>query len=416
MNAPRPVRVLHTISGLGGGGLERWLADIIRMSRPTEVEHNVFVLYPDLGGSPVYDDALRLLGALDAAQAGFGTRVLAALTKRARAYKTSLYGPISFASRSLICLLALPRAIRLFRQVRPHVIHAHSAPDLLLGLVLKALFGCPLVHTVPCLFSQMRVEGLSWLPGFYRRAHRRIDIFSTGESRTELIAAGVPAGKILYDLGGVDLAATPHADERRQDWSREAILRRLNLPDDTLLALSAGRLHPSKGHRYAVDVLAALGAEIPRLHLLIIGEGDERPALAERARTLGVEDRVHLMGFIRSPRQVFEAADIYLRTTLFEPENLSFYESMAAGLPAVGFDTGWPDLIAKVGHGRIVATKDVPAFAAAVREILETADRGSGLGRRARDYAARHLDVRSSVNRLTETYARLASDYASRRD
>ena len=87
---------------------------------------------------------------------------------------------------------------------------------------------------------------------------------------------------------------------------------------------------------------------------------------------------------------------------------------MAAGLPAVGFDTGWPDLIGKVGHGQVVAMNDTRAFAAAVRHILVSSDRGRSLGALARDYAAVHLDVRSSVNGLTATYGRLASAYAVR--
>lgn len=40
--------------------------------------------------------------------------------------------------------------------------------------------------------------------------------------------------------------------------------------------------------------------------------------------------------------QPFQSADIYLRTTVLEPENFAFYEAMAAGLPAVGFKRAGP--------------------------------------------------------------------------
>jgi len=410
MTAPRPIRVLHTISGLSGGGLERWLVDIIRLSDPAEVEHSVFVLYPDLGGSPVYDDDLAGRGILHVRGPGLRTRLLAGLARRGRARKTTAFHDrLSLFSRALLCPIELPRAIRVFRQARPHVIHAHSGPDLLLGVLLKARFGGPLVHTVPALFSQMRMEGLAWLPGFYRRAHRRIDIFSTGEARSELIAIGVPEDKILYDLGGVDLASVPDGGREHPDWSRANILRRLGLPDDSLLALSAGRLHRSKGHDQAIEMLAHLAADLPQLHLLIIGDGPERAALAEQARRLGVADRVHLLGFVRSPQPIFRAADIYLRTTILEPENLAFYEAMGAGLPVVGYDTGWPDLITRVGHGRLVPMQDSAALAAAARAILDLPDRGRSLGRFGRDHAAAHLSVRSSVIAHLSTYKRLVA-------
>jgi phosphatidylinositol alpha-1,6-mannosyltransferase len=88
---------------------------------------------------------------------------------------------------------------------------------------------------------------------------------------------------------------------------------------------------------------------------------------------------------------------------------------MGAGLPVVGFDTGWPDLIRKVGHGKLVAIRDVAAFAAAVSEILALPDHGRGLGAAGRVYALEHLGVRSSVDLLTATYKRRAGlDAATR--
>ena len=411
-----PIRVLHTISGLSGGGLERWLVDIIRYSDPHEVEHSVFVLYPDLGGSPVYEEVLAARSVLYASPPELRAGALAALAKRARARKTTaLYQRLSLPTRILACMLALPRAIRVFKQVRPHVIHVHSGPDALLGVMLKARFRRPLVHTVPCLFSQMRAEGISWLPGFYRRAHQWIDIFSTGESRSELIAMGVPEQKIIYDLGGVDIDATC-CNSNDFNWSRDNILRRLELPRNALLALSAGRLHPSKGHNYAIDLLARLATDLPQLHLVIIGDGLEREELADQAIRLGIGDRVHLLGFILNPRAIFEAADIYLRTTILEPENLAFYEAMAVGLPVVGFDTGWPDLITRIGHGELVPMQDIGAFAAAVSRILCLPDRGRSLGRHGRDYACEHLNVRSSVTALMTTYKRLTSMAAAKHE
>jgi len=409
MTAPKPLRVFHTISGLSGGGLERWLSDIIRLSDPSEVEHRVFVFYPDLGGSPVYYDELVSRGVVQARGSGLWFRLQTGFAALGRTRKsTALQRRLSFVSRGAACLLALPRALRDFKDFRPDLIHAHSGPDILLGILLKARFRRPLVHTVPCLFSQMQAEGLAWLPDFYRRSHHKIDVFSTGEAKTELMGIGVPAEKILYDLGGVDLDESRRTGAAR-DEAREMILGRLNLPADALLALSAGRLHSSKGHAHAIDVLARLVDELPQLHLLILGEGAERGALERQARQLGVEDRVHLLGFIRDPQAIFEAADVFLRTTILEPENLTFYEAMAAGLPVVGFDTGWPDLIDKVGHGKLVAIQDVASFARAVREIMALPDRGRALGQAGRAYAVDRLSVRSSVDLLTDTYKRLAT-------
>ena len=59
----RPVRVLHLIDGLGGGGSERLLWDTIRLSAPEDVIHYVVTMYPDHGDHFVYADLLRARGA-----------------------------------------------------------------------------------------------------------------------------------------------------------------------------------------------------------------------------------------------------------------------------------------------------------------------------------------------------------------
>src|SRR5215217_6006612 len=64
MEKTRPVRVLHIIDTLGGGGSERLVWDIVRLSDPTRVEHRVVTIFPDGYLVPfVYAQPLRELGA-----------------------------------------------------------------------------------------------------------------------------------------------------------------------------------------------------------------------------------------------------------------------------------------------------------------------------------------------------------------
>jgi glycosyltransferase involved in cell wall biosynthesis len=404
------VRVLHLISGLGGGGLERWLWDVVRLSSPADVEHRVVVIYPDLGVGTGYGDALSARGALGGGAPGPVSRLAAPLLRRMRNRppRRSLLRALSLPLRAGAAGLASARVMKEILRFRPDVVHSHSAADVLLGIGLRMAFGKPLVHTVPCLFSQMVDADVPWLPRVYGRFHRWIDRFSTGEARAELLAVGVPESKILYDLGGADLEALDRALAERARH-REEVRRGLGLPGDALIALSVGRLHPSKGHGYALEALPRLLRAFPDLHWLVLGEGAELPALEARARVLGVAAHVHLAGYRPDPFPYFAAGDVYLRTPVFEPENLSFYQSMAAGLPAAGFDTGWPDLIARVGHGHLVPNRDPDALAAAVESILSDPVRAREMGERARAYALRNLDVRQSVALLTRCYLGLAA-------
>ena len=413
MTPRRPVRVLHLISGLGGGGLERWLWDVVRLSSPAHVEHRVVVIYADLGAGTEYAKALSARGALGGGAAGPITRSAAPLLRwlRKRQSRRALPTAVSLPLRAGAAGLASGRVMKELLRFRPDVVHSHSAADVLVGIVLRMVFGKPLVHTVPCLFSQMVDADVPWLPRVYGSFHRWIDRFSTGEAGAELLSVGVPESKILYDLGGADLDAVGGALAERARH-REEVRRDLGVPADAPIALSLGRLHSSKGHGYALEALPRLLRSFPDLHWLVLGEGGELPALEARDHAVGVAAHVHLIGYRPDPFPYFAAADVYLRTAVFEPENISFYQSMAAGLPAVGFDTGWPDLIERVGHGRLVPNRDCGALAGGVESILADRVRAREMGELARAYALRHLDVRRSVSLLTSCYLRLAATSA----
>ena len=115
-------------------------------------------------------------------------------------------------------------------------------------------------------------------------------------------------------------------------------------------------------------------------------------SLEARTRELGAAAHVHLAGFHANPLPYYAAADIYLRTPIFEADNLSSYQAMALAVPVVGFDTGAEtELLRQVGHGIIVPNRDPSALAKAAADILTLPDAGRSLGERGREYCQKHL-------------------------
>jgi glycosyltransferase involved in cell wall biosynthesis len=410
MTSPRRVRVLHLIAELGGGGSERWLWDVVRLTSQEQFEHTVVTVYPDYSGNFIYADRLHESGAYEPT-VGKPPSLLRWTIQNLRAQKNHLPArlsewlslPLRLGANSL----ATWRVAKALMRFRPDVVHVHTLPDFILGILIKIAFNKPLIHTVPCLFSQMTDAGYGWMPKIYARLHPWVDYFSTGEGRTELISIGIPPSKILYDLCGADLQAFDIADDERGRHYRE-VRSQLGLSSDARIALSVGRLHPSKGHIYALEALPALLQKFDTLHWVVLGEGEDREMLEARVRELGVRDRVHLIGFQNDPLPYYAAADLYLRTTVFEPENLSFYQAMAMGLPVVGFDTGsGPDLINKVGHGLLVPNRDSAALGAAASTILSSSDGGRAMGKLGSLYSREHLDLQKSIMILSSAYMEL---------
>lgn len=405
--------MLHLISEFGGGGSERWLEQIIRLSPAESFAHRVVTIYPDYEGDAVYADGLRAKRVYERPTDNPLSKFFRRAVKSIRAQRNRL------PARKLLSLplrvgangLAAWRVAKALRQFRPDVIHAHTLPEFITGVLIRMTLRKPLIHTVPCLFSQMIDSDYDWMPRLYSWLHPWVDCFSTGEAREELLSVGVPNSKIIYDRCGADLQEVEVAKAAR-DRHYEEVRRSLGLPENALIALSVGRLHRTKGHSFTIEALPDVVKKFPDLYAVILGEGEERHALEKRAEELDIAGQVRLAGFHSEPLPYYAAADIYLRTTTLEAENLSLYQAMAMGLPVIGFDTGWQsDPIAKVGNGVRLPQKEAKSLAQAITQILELPDRGRAMGAKGAIFAREHLDIHKSVSFLCATYASLANRY-----
>ena len=418
----RPLRVLHILDTLGGGGSERLVFDIVRLSDEERVRHRVVTIFPEgYMVPPVYAEPLRILGAYGgkAPVQGAGAGAGEAPVTRPRKLPPGLKKPITplwnfaYSIRQQLNRTAahIPSTFNIpaeFFRFKPDVIHTHGFYGFKYGLLFKTLFRRPVVHMVPALFSQMEAQGTGWLANYYRRFHRLVDCFALDAGYvTELTGIGVPARKLLEIHGTLDLEtiASVKAESERH---RLEVRNRLGIPSDALIALSVGRLDPTKGHSYALEALPLMREQLPNLHWVLLGEGPFRPELEKRIKELGVEEHAHLIGFDPAPLPYYAAADVYLRTTTLEGENISSRQAIAMGLPTVGFDSGCEtDLIARLGHGILVANADPAALAGATCQILSLPDRGAAMGARGVDYCNTHLGIQKLVDDLMSIYSQL---------
>ena len=398
-----PVRVLHLIDRLGGGGCERWLWDIVRLSPPERVKHYVITFSPDKG-QWVYAERLREKGVY---HQGLKIPPLEPLPKL-KTFREKTNPSLKSRFKTFLDYnLALCRVLQAIFTFRPDVIHTHTYRSFRIGLIIKVLARHPMIHSVPALFIQMTTGGRGWMLNLYARYHSLVDCFFTGASQYELRSIKIPESKILPINGVVDIQSIRTVKQDQNKYQMK-IRDALGLPSGALIALSVGRLHASKGHLFACEALPSLISEIPNLHWLILGEGKQRAELEEKAKALGIARHVHLLGFQDNPLPYYAAATIFFRTVIFEAENLSSYQAIAMGLPVVGFDTGCEtELIPKIGNGILVPNQDVVAFSEAVARILRLPDKGQELGSRGIKYSRDHLDIQQSISAFSRIYFHL---------
>ena len=397
-----PIRVLHLIDRITGYGTSRQLWDIVRLTPSKEVKHFVITFSPDQGKKWFYAERLREKDIYRP----FSKTGLLKLGRR---------NWVWFLVRYILALWHVFQSLIWFR---PHIIHVYTSNSLTVGLFLKVVLRRPVVHHVACLFSQMvKDAGNAWVPKFYARFHSLIDCFFSGvSSRDELLSIGVPGSKALLIRGVVDFQEISAVRHERQKYHK-TIRELSHLPSDALIALSVGRLDPSKGHMFALEALPALVRQFPKLHWFVVGDGKLRPELEDRAKALGIFHHVHLLGHQDCPLPYYAAATVYLRTMIFEERNFSCVEAMAMGLPMVGFDTCCEtDLIKKLGHGILVSNKSVEALTEAVAQILLLPDQGKEMGSRGIEFCQANFDIRQAIKDIIVVYKNLKDGVDPQKD
>ncbi len=137
----------------------------------------------------------------------------------------------------------------------------------------------------------------------------------------------------------------------------------LAVPQNAFLLLSVGELSKNKNHRLIIRALPNLPSHV---HYAIVGEGVLRYRLERYSKSIGVEERVHFLGYRYDVSELFSVSDLYVHPSFREGLPVAVMEAMASGLSVIASDVrGNRDLIDEMG-GLLLSPRDVRGFTAAI--------------------------------------------------
>lgn len=116
--------------------------------------------------------------------------------------------------------------------------------------------------------------------------------------------------------------------------AREVVCHELGLDGKCVIG-HVGRLCYQKNQSFLLDVLAEAVKQRPEIVLLLAGDGEGRPMLEEKARCLGVADKVLFAGVSDHIERLYWAMDVFAFPSLFEGFGIAVIEARAAGLPVI---------------------------------------------------------------------------------
>jgi glycosyltransferase involved in cell wall biosynthesis len=227
-----------------------------------------------------------------------------------------------------------------------------------------------------------------WEKQAFRKA--KVVVAVSQKVAQELVDIGVPRSHIRVIVNGVDLQEFSPGIADRQ---------KLGLPENVTLALFAGDIRiPRKN----LDTVLHALVKVPDLHLAVVGgtEGSPYPKLAA---SLGLNERVHFLGYRHDIAQIMQAVDLLVFPSRYEPFGLVVIEAMASGLPVItASTTGASDIVTSECGVVLPESDDIDALAAALLSLVSDRAIMQQMGKAARSIAEQH-----SWTTMAQTYVDL---------
>jgi glycosyltransferase involved in cell wall biosynthesis len=308
---------------------------------------------------------------------------------------------------------------RLLREIRPDVVHTHSAKAGILGRYAaskirgtrNAEHSTKIVHTIHGLaFHQYQSQ---WLNRFYilieKRAAKKTDFFiSVADAMTaQALAAGIgEPEKFVTAYSAVD------EDAFLQPLPQEEIIEfRVNhgMSKEAVVLVTVARLFELKGHDYIIESAKVLSKRYGNVVWLFVGDGNLSEVYKKQVTKLGLARCIKFTGLLPPSRipLALQSSDILVHCSLREGLARAIPQAMLCGKPAIAFDLDGTKEVVNENTGRLIEPQNVQQLIDACAELIEDEQLRRRLGEQARESVKEKFAPDTMVDKIEEVYKKL---------
>lgn len=354
-----PTCIVHLVSVLQVGGIERLLLSMAPYWDRTRFSVEVWCLF--VGSTQAYLDLFR--------SRGVQVRVLGSL-ERGRIEPKVLWRLVTSLVRHRISF-----------------IHTHTPYPLIVAILARLFLGSRIVHIHHQHLSPPRFQIIS------------MQTLGRIKPPNRLIAV---SASVAADI----IALIPSLSRQMR-----VILNGIEIP--TIGDMPAGPLH----HLFTVARLSAqknvellllamqkIKEQCPDAKLTIVGDGELRHSLQEKAKLLGIDDRVTFLGHILNPEKYYSTLGVFVLPSLCEGLPVALLEAMAWGKPCVATEvSGTVDLLKNEENGLLVPSNNPDAMANAILRMIKDPLLAQRLAQEARQTAL-EFEIKKTVDHIQTLY------------
>lgn len=299
MKENKPIRVLHILTGLASGGAESFIMNMYRHIDRSKVQFDFLLRSSD----NVYSEELEAMGSKVYVTASFPSHFIKNAIETSRFFKEHSYDIIHVHANALLYTYALSCAKR--NGVKCRIIHSHNTAMAHMKLLP--------IHNA----NRKRITSLA----------------------TDYFACSDDAGRWMFPE---DFMVIPNAIDLNafsfDNQKRENIRRDLGIGKDDFVIGHIGRYTPQKNHTFLLDIFAEVIKRKPNSRLLLLGDGELRRDMEEKATNMQLQDQVIFLGARKNVSEIINAFDIFVFPSTYEGLAVAMLEAQANGLHIVCSD------------------------------------------------------------------------------
>jgi len=172
--------------------------------------------------------------------------------------------------------------------------------------------------------------------------------------------------KIALIPNGVDLNGNQQVDKNN-------LRSKLGFSKDDFLILNVANYKTKqKGHTYLIEALGKVihDYNLTNVKLILVGGGGLESELKKQAKDLNIEKNIYFLGFVKEVFPIYQIADLFVLSSLWEGSPNVVLEAMAYGVPVISTNVGGVQELIGV-NGTIIEPGKSDELAKAITDLIE---------------------------------------------
>lgn len=264
---------------------------------------------------------------------------------------------------------ALADIFSLLSKLQADLICAHHYKAVVLGWIAAKKLNIPILNYSRGFTGEnIKIQFYEWLERQFVKKVNGIIAVSHGQKiRLNSFRIKKPPFWIVHNCVEIDKTSL----EQKSNSKRE-VLREFDIPKNSLLAVSVGRLSPEKGHKFLIRAVSQLNSKYSNIHYLICGDGVLKEKLIKQAEQLNILNQFRFVGFRKDMDRLYQAIDFLILSSLTEGLPNVVLEAFSYSKPVIATKVGGvPEIVEHQKNGLLINKENPSELARAIEVIAK---------------------------------------------